>query len=136
MKKVAKSILFWNYGRSLHWRIISQNEEILQYSLLNDAIFHNDDVLISGYLSKQGVERRVFFDIPTIHHHNGEDALSSGMFKMIGRLNRSIQKVKEYGFSPTTEGLSLGETPAGKVTITIILAIIIITLSIYLYKSL
>lgn len=110
------------------------HDEILQYSLLDDAIFHNDDVLISGYLSKHGIERRVFFDIPTIHHENGENALSSDIFKMIGRLNRSIQRVKDFGFFPTMEDFPIDETPACRVIISIILLIIIIIMSIYLYK--
>jgi hypothetical protein len=111
-------------------------DELFKYSLQDDAIFHNDDVLISGYFSKQGIERRIFFDIPTIHHDNGQDALSSDFFKMIGRLNVSIQKVKELGFFPTMEDLSVDETPTGKVAFTVIILIIIILLCIFLYKLL
>lgn len=111
-------------------------DEILQYSLIDDSIFHNDDVLISGYLSKQNIERRVFLDIPAINHVNGQDALSGNLFKMITRLNTSIYKVKEFGFFPTMEPLSLDETPAGRGVIIIILLIIIIFLCIYLYMLL
>jgi len=111
-------------------------EEIFQYSLRDDSIFHNDDVLISGYLSKNGIERRLFLDIPTIHHDSGNDALSSDIFKMIGRLNLSIQKVKEFGFFPTMENVPLDETPAWRVIVSVILLIIIIILCIYLYKLL
>lgn len=109
-------------------------DDLFQYSLRDQAIFHNDDVLISGYLSKSSIERRVFFDIPTIHHNSGQDALSADMFKMIGRLNTSIQKVKELGFFPTMEEVPLDETPTGRIIFFIIILIIIIVLSIYLYK--
>lgn len=111
-------------------------EDLFQYSLRDQAIFHNDDVLISGYLSKLSIERRVFFDIPTIHHNNGKDALSSDIFKMIGRLNTSIQKVKELGFFTTMEEVPLDETPTGKVLFSLIILIIIIILAFCLYKIL
>lgn len=109
-------------------------EELLRHSLEDQTIFHNDDVLISGYLSKQGIERRIFFDIPTIHHDNGADALSSDIFKMIGRLHKSIQKVKELGFFPTMEEVNLDETPVGRSVVALIFLIIIIVLAVFLYK--
>jgi len=112
------------------------HDELLHHSLEDQAIFHNDDVLISGYLSTHKIERRVFFDIPTIHHDNGEDALSSDIFKMIGRLNQSISKVKALGLFTTMESLPISETPAWRIFITIILVIIIILSAIWLYKEL
>ena len=109
-------------------------EELLRHSLEDQDIFHNDDVLVSGYLSKQGIERRIFFDIPTIHHDNGSDALSADIFKMIGRLGAAITKVKALGFFPTMEEVPLDETPTGRVIVTAIILIVIIVLSVYLYK--
>lgn len=114
----------------------SLHSELLQYSLQDQDIFLNDDVLISGYLSKQGIERRVFFDIPTIHHGNGNDALSADIFRMIARLNTAIGKVKTLGFFPTMEEVPLDETPTGRVFVTAIFLIVIIVLSIYLYQIL
>jgi hypothetical protein len=111
-------------------------EELLRHSLEDDDIFLNDDVLISGYLSKKGIERRVFFDIPTIHHDNGSDALSSDIFKMIWRLNTAINKVRALGFFPTMEDVPLDETPAWRVFVTIIFVIAIIILAVYLYQML
>lgn len=108
-------------------------DELLQFSLQDDAIFHNDDVLISGYLSKHGVERRIFLDIPPIHHANGTDALSGDIIKMLTRLNTSIQKVKELGFFPTMESVPVDETPTGRVIFAIIVIAIVITLSVFLY---
>lgn len=124
------------YTRNMFPSNESLYEDLFQYSLRDQAIFHNDDVLISGYLSKLSIERRVFFDIPTIHHDNGQDALSSDIFKMIGRLNTSIQTVKELGFFTTMEEVPLDETPTGKVIFSLIILIIIIILAIYLYKIL
>jgi hypothetical protein len=109
------------------------HDKLFKYSLDDQSVFHNDDVLISGYLSKQGISRRLFFDIPEIIHYNGADALSGNPVKMLTRLNDSISKVKSYGFYPTMEPLSVTETPAYKGFILIIIVAIIIFLSIWLY---
>lgn len=108
-------------------------DEIFKHSLNDSSIFHNDDVLISGYLDKMGVERRIFCDIPSIIHNDQEDALSADIFKMIGRLNESITKVKELGFFPTMEPVPLDETVFGRVAIGIILLILIIVMSVYFF---
>jgi hypothetical protein len=109
------------------------HEELLKHSLADDAIFHNDDVLISGYLSRQGIERRIFLDIPTINHANGEDALSADIFKMISRLNTAIQKVKDIGYFTTMEELSLQETPAARGLFILLIIVIIIILIVCLF---
>jgi GT2 family glycosyltransferase len=108
-------------------------DKLLKYTLQDPAIFHNDDVLISGYLSKQGISRRLFLNIPEIIHYNGSDALSSDIIRMITRLNESIDKVKSYGFYPVMEPLSMTETPAARIFFGIIIIIVIILLCIWLY---
>ena len=112
------------------------HEEIFKYSLLDSSIFHNDDVLISGYMSKKGIDRRVFFDIPTIIHLNGADALSADIFKMIGRLHTSIAKVKEYGFFPVMEEMSVTETPAFRGLFAVMIIILIIIVALCFYRDL
>lgn len=112
------------------------HEELLSYALKDTAIFHNDDILISGYLSREGIERRVFFDIPTIKHVSGDDALSMDFFKMFRRMEVAIDRVKEYGFFTSMESVPLGETPTGRVLITIVVVILIIVLAVLLYQFL
>lgn len=109
-------------------------DELLKYSLMDDSIFCNDDVLISGYLSKMKIARKVFLDIPTITHLSGEDALSGEIFKMISRLDVAISKVKEHGFFLTMEEVSYDETPAGRILIAIIFIILIILIVCYLFN--
>jgi len=111
-------------------------EELFKYSTIDDAIFHNDDVLISGYMSKKGIERRVFYDIPSITHVNGNDALSGDLFKMLSRLQVAINKVQEYGFYPYMEEVSPDETPSYRVIFSIIIILIIIIMCIGLYNIL
>lgn len=109
-------------------------ENIFKHSLDDESIFHNDDVLISGYLSKQGISRYVFYDIPTINHANGPDALSSDIFKMIFRLNTAISKVKELGLFTQMETLSIDETCFTRICFVIIIIIIMIVLCFYVYQ--
>jgi len=123
------------YTRAMFPPIESLHKEFFNYALLDEAIFCNDDVLISSYLSKQNISRKVFLDIPPIVHFNGNDALSSEKIKMIKRLNQSISKVKEYGFYPTMEPYGYDETPAGRGFIAGFLLIIVIILCFYFYQS-
>jgi hypothetical protein len=108
------------------------HEKIFQHSLADEAIFHNDDVLISGYLNSQGIKRRVFLDIPANLHANGEDALSGDIFKMIFRLRLAIQRVKAIGLPLSTEPLDVSETPAFRGLVILILLILLVVVVIYL----
>jgi hypothetical protein len=110
-------------------------EELLSHALNDSAIFHNDDVLISGYLSKKNIGRRVFLDIPSVQHANGADALSGDLQKMVRRMELSIDKVKERGFYPQMEELSMTETPAGRAVFALIVLYIILLVIIGLYRS-
>ena len=113
-------------------------DEILCHSMNDHAIFCNDDVLISGYLSRKGIERRIFADIPDVDHDNtiasvAETALCKDTHKMIMRLHEAIDKVKQLGFFPTMEDVSVDETAAGKGFILFFLLTIILVLSFYYY---
>lgn len=138
-KKGRKVDLIFGVAGVLYTRAMFPNndmlhEELLKYSLLDDSIFCNDDVLISGYFSKMKIERRVFTDIPSIIHLSGDDALSGEIFKMISRLNVAIDKVKQHGLFLEMEEVSFNETPAGRIFIALIFIIIIIILVIYMFS--
>lgn len=100
------------------------HHEILQHALKDHTIFCNDDVLISGYLSKVGVERRLFYDVPSVEHMGGNNALSSDK-DMVSKLNTSINRVKELGFYPTMEPVAYDETVFIKIVIAFIFLIMI-----------
>lgn len=112
------------------------HDELLNHALIDSAIFHNDDVLISGHLSKQGIERRVFLDIPSVQHANGPDALSGDLMKMIKRMELSIERVKDHGFFTAMEPVAITETPAGRVVIILIVVFILLLLILGSYKLL
>lgn len=105
-------------------------EKLFKYTLEDDAIFHNDDVLISSYLSKNNIERRLFLDIPNVEHLNGDDALSSEAIKMLVRLNTSIKRVQELGLYTTMEPLYIDESPTIRVLFVLIIVLLIILLAI------
>ncbi len=124
------------YRRSFFPQNKQLYDDLIKYVALDESLLCNDDVLISGYLSKHGVDRLVFCDIPEVTHaDNDEEALSSDLFKMIGRMNRAINKAKELGLFPTMEQLSVDETTAGKVGAALILLFLLIIMAITYYVS-
>lgn len=124
------------YTRSMFPLTLQEiNEELFNYSLKDTLIFCNDDVLISGYLSKKKIERRVFSDIPLVTHFSTSDALSRDIIKMINGLNKSISKVKELGFFPTTEHIVISEAILVRLFILSVLLIIISLLFLHFYKG-
>ena len=112
------------------------HSEIFKYCFENEAVFLNDDILISGYLNKQNITRKVFCDIPDVvcQNSNRTDALSHGLIKQVRSVNQSINYLMENGFFSTTEVLPLDETIAVKIVINIILIIILLVLAILLYQ--
>ena len=116
------------YTRSMFPNKEQMHEQLLVHALEDSAIFHNDDVLISGHLSKHNIERLVFLDIPSVQHANGADALSGDLMKMVKRMELSIARVQERGFFVEMEDVAISETPAGKVVICLILLFVIVLL--------
>lgn len=111
-------------------------ENLLKYSLLDDRIFHNDDVLVSGYLSKNKIPRKVFYDIPDVKcvDSGAGDALSLNIMGMIGRMNESINQVQQYGLFLNMEPLGLHETVVWRSSVVIITIIIVIILAFLMYR--
>lgn len=123
------------YTRGMFPNNDNLHKQLLNYSLSDDTIFHNDDILISGYLSKNNIDRKVFSDIPIIHHADGADALSQDIFKMIFRMNDCLSRVKNLGFFPTMEPLPVDETPIFRILFALIVLIIVCIICIYYYRS-
>ena len=113
------------------------HDELLKYSLENEYVFVNDDVLISGYLSKKDIKRVVFYDIPNVSCQEGnrKDALSHDLIPMLVKLDRSIKYMKTQGFFPTTEPLALDETPIAKIVFSLLIITLIIILSFFFYLT-
>jgi hypothetical protein len=103
---------------------------------MDDRIFLNDDVLISGYLAKRGIARKVFYDIPNVRcmDSGAGDALSVDVIKMIGRMNEAINQVQLHGFFLVMEPLEMSETPTWRVGVVIVIVIIIVLLIFIMYR--
>ena len=124
------------YQRGFFPDVANLHDEFLRYSLENEYVFVNDDVLISGYLSRKGIKRMVFYDIPdvTCQGGNRKDALSYDLMSMLVKLDRSITYMKSQGFFPATESVELDETPAGRVIFAIVIAVLILVLCFFFYR--
>jgi len=112
-------------------------KELFSLSLNNDALFHNDDIVISGFLSKNGIKRKVFHDIPSVVvNSTGKDALSADFLLNMKRLHESIQYSKTQGLFPTMEPLAIDETATGRAIILIFLLILIVAIIIIAFPTL
>lgn len=109
-------------------------DKLWKYSIGDKDIFHNDDVLISGYLSGKNIERRLFLDIPSITHVGGEAALSGDVFKMLSRMWVAITKVQEMGYYQDAQYYSSDESPVMRGVILFALIVIIIIALIIIWK--
>jgi len=111
-------------------------EELLLYSLQDTRIYLNDDVLYSGYLSKRGIKRKVFYDIPDVHCHDSGtgDALSGDLFPMIRRMNEAIEQVKIYGFFPSMEPMTFNESVAWRCAFALLIVLLIIALIVLMFR--
>lgn len=111
------------------------HEDFLHYPLQNDDVYFNDDIMISAYLSRNNIERRVFPNIPMPNEKKIYDPeidikdgneISYDKLAFLQRFRRSINKVQEWGFFPTTESVTLNETIGGHIIIIAVLVMILI----------
>lgn len=120
------------YSRGMFPHPDQLHEELFGYSLRESSLFYNDDVLISGFLSKHGIDRKVFLDIPSITQIDVDDALSQDLWVMLNRMNESITVAKSYGFFPQMEPLSIDETLAFRSAVLLIVIAFMILAVVYL----
>jgi hypothetical protein len=104
--------------------------QLFKYALDDERVYMNDDVLISGYLSKYGVKRRLFCDVPTVKcvDSGAGDALSVDIIHMFTRMQEAIDQVKVYGMFSQMEPLDTEETVTWRVLLAIIVGLLIILL--------
>ena len=100
-------------------------DKIFKYAQKNRAIFLNDDVLISGYLCKNGIKRVLYHDIPSVTclENKSGNALSKDFFKSFMTFKESIRECLKYGLFPTMEPVGAQETAFGKILIVFLFVI-------------
>lgn len=109
------------------------NNEILKYTEIK-TIFHNDDVLISGYLSKKNIKRRIFNDIPSVKHIMSEHALSGNFFEMFNRMKQSITDVENnMGAFEVYEPTTYTDAPFYWILITLLIMAIMLIFGVIIF---
>lgn len=117
--------------------------KFLKYPLMDDDVYFNDDIMISAFLSKQNINRRVVPKIPITnerkkydHKIDGLDGneISFNKINFLQRFRRSIIKVKEWGFFAETQTVALDETIGGHVIIVVIFSLLLILLTLLFFS--
>jgi len=111
-------------------------DELWKIALSDKSLFHNDDVVISGYLSSKRIERRLFLDIPSVDHVISEGALSADFFAMMKRMAVAIEKAKEIGYYQQTEYYSSEETVLYRSIAVVVAILILIFACVFFYLNL
>lgn len=92
--------------------------------LSDSDLFKSDDVVLSGYLCKQNINRITFNNMPQIKMVVSEDALAADPFKMLNTFNNALQKMKPYFTS--FERLEVMESPVVKTPLFIFVVLFIL----------
>ena len=128
------------YRRKMFPKKEKLEEEFFKYALMTPEMLLNDDITISGYLSLQNIERRIFPDLPNVDFvkENGERKrteveISINLDKFFQRMNSAIDTAKSLGMYANPEQVSADETILGVSAIIIIVIAVIIFVAVFLY---
>jgi len=119
--------------------------DFLHYALIDNNMFMNDDILISGYISLQGIERKIFpnmplvsFAIPDTNNGNGrvrvDNEISYDMDRFFQRMNGAITMCKSLGMYAVTEPMDMSETIAGISAIIVLSVIVLIVIVVFIIR--
>lgn len=110
-------------------------DELFHYSMENRDVFANDDILLSGFLNKNNIKMKIFYDIPEMIYQEGgrADALSYKAIPMLLKLNNSVEYLKTKGFFHTSEDVSVDEPLGVRIGFVIFIVIIILILCYFFY---
>lgn len=146
-KTGRKVDILWGFSAIVYKRkFFPQHDQLVdqffKYPLMDENVYYNDDIMISAYLSKEGIDRMIYGDIPVVNAEKHlyfapegiRDSISDDKLKFMKRFRDSVIKVKEWGCFQTTEEVSFFETIGGKVLLLLIF-IIILAFLIYVVKK-
>lgn len=139
----------YGYPGALYVRKFFPPRELLEhnflnYALTNNDMYMNDDIVISGYLSLQNIERRIFPNMPVVSFVTDEESgirirtdneISYDLDKFFQRMNRSIDVSKSLGMYSTTEPVDVSETIVGISVVVVLSILVMIILAFYIIKS-
>jgi hypothetical protein len=119
-------------------------KNFLSYALCTTETYMNDDIIISGYLSKYGIERRIFSDMPRVGfvldpitgtRLRNSSEISYNLEKFFLRMNSAISYSKRQGLYPQTEPVKMSETLMGVSLIIVIAILLLIIVVAYIIAS-
>ena len=107
----------------------------ISYALIDDNMFMNDDIVISGYLSLRNISRKVFKGVPNVHEGTNSSSydISHNWFKFIKRLNLCIAKSKSIGMF--NDSIVISSSMSNIIYIPILFIFVIFCLIILYYVS-
>ena len=97
------------YKRSFFPSYHTFKNELLYTLLKNTDLFRNDDVTLSFYLNREGIERRVV-QMSEVVNRGGEDAISEDTLKFFQSLQRAVKKCEAMGWDNKYEKVHLTQT--------------------------
>jgi hypothetical protein len=110
-----------------------EGQEMLQYD--EGSLFYNDDVLISAYLNKRKVERRVFLNMPFINQKEVFDPaidirdgheISSSRLTFLSRFHDAVNSARKFELLQETAPTSIADSLLLRILSCVILVIVII----------
>jgi hypothetical protein len=99
------------YVRNFFPKYEKIEKELLEYTSIDSSLMLNDDILISGFLSLKGIERRIFSDMPPVSPVLDDDGMdirnpneiSYDLDKFFQRLNKATSIAKSNEMYQTME---------------------------------
>lgn len=116
----------------------------LNYALVDDNMFFNDDIVISGYLSLFGIDRLIFPDIPHVSfvlsdktgtRIRNENEISYNLDKFFQRMNSAVITSRSLGMYSSTQAMDISESIAGVAGIILICVFILLICITYILWS-
>lgn len=143
-KKGRKVDLIFGCSGVLYKRkFFPSNDETLKdlflVALQDNSILCNDDVLISAFLQKRGIDRMTFPNMSKIQLTSGdnpETALSYNYIQSFFRMDTSINKLKQMGYFTTFEQLGFEETCFFNIVLIILMILLFVGLIIIIWQTL
>jgi len=132
------------YVRNFFPSLDNLEEQFLKYALVNHDMYMNDDIVISGYLSLNNIERRIFPNMPVVSFVTDDDSgervrtdneISYVLDKFFQRMNGSINTAKSLGMYSVTESVDVSETIIGVSLIATLSILLLIILFIYIIRT-
>lgn len=113
-------------------------KDFIKPSISTKCLFLNDDIAISGYLSKNNIDRLIFKDIPRMAPvaKNTTNSLSYNGIECLKSMNTAINDAKQLGYFNVLEKVTYQDSPIYKPsTITILIIFVFLLYLITLYFS-